>query len=235
MWLTTMEKYGKIDDVGDDDMGLLNSFKKLLKDENAKEEKQNKPETPKTEIKVRQPKEGVYEIEFYDSNEKFGQSYNTTKLIINDKVYRMGNSLVNNGYITWYKRKDARGKIDTIDSYERIVLSVDINKMLKDKRYCSYAMKNLLGKRIVKEYIEKGKSEEPQAVPCGNYIGGISIDQVGNFIRSFDNEAGKESHNSPYMVQIRIREKIKRKQEEIVKKAEDQAQIKSESKDEERV
>lgn len=171
-----------------------------------------------------------FQIEFYDPNSKFGQFYNTTRLIVNSNGYTMGNSTVNDCLISWYNQDDAImvGCESSRDMYERIVASLDIDKMMMiDEEYCIFAMRQLLNQRRVMDYLNRGKSDETQEHPCGNYVGGVTVDEEGKLIKRFDCQAGKECHNSPYMQQVRSQERAKREQAKARRKAELEAQMKS--------
>ena len=61
----------------------------------------------------------------------------------------------------------------------------------------------------------------------GNYVGGISQDTEGKYVKRFDCKAGRECHNSPYMQQVRSQERAKREQARARRKAELEAQMKS--------
>ena len=143
--------------------------------------------------------------------------------------YRMGNSTVSNCLVSWYNQDDViflDGQ-SSRDTYEKIIASLDAEKMMSDKQYCTFAMKKLLNQKRIMEYLERGKSDEPQEYPCGNYVGGVTQNDEGKLVKRFDPRAGIESHNSPYMQNVRLQEKIKLEKAKERKKAELESKMKS--------
>ena len=212
-------------------MGLFDFLKKENKSNATSEPKKAEfaSDTSKQDIQVSALEDGRFQIEFYDPNSKFGQFYNTTTLIVDSNGYTMGNSTVNDCLISWYNQDDAImvGSESSRDIYEKIVVSLNVDKMMIDEQYCTFAMKQLLNQKRVMDYLNRGKSDEPQEVPCGNYVGGISQDTEGKYVKRFDCKAGRECHNSPYMQQVRSQERAKREQARARRKAELEAQMKS--------
>lgn len=211
-------------------MGLLDFFKRnKLKNTSEPKKEEFAADRSKQDMQVRALEDGRYQIEFYEPNTKFGQFYNTTRLIVDSNGYTMGNSTVNDCLISWYNQDDAImiGCESSRDMYERIVASLNVYKMMMDEEYCSFAMRQLLNQKRVMNYLNRGKSDEPQKVLCGNYVGGISQNAEGKYVKSFDCKAGRECHNSPYMQQVRSQERAKREQERARRRKALEEQIKS--------
>lgn len=213
-------------------MGLFDLLKKRNKANTVSEPRREEfaSNISKKDMKVTALENGNLEIEYYDPNSKFGQFYNTTRLIVNRNGYTMGKSTVNDCLISWYNQDDAImvGCESSRDIFQRIVASLDIDKMMMmDEEYCTFVMSQLLNQKRVMDYLNRGKSDEIQKYPCGNYVGGVKRNEEGKLIKVFDSQAGKESHNSPYMQQLRSQERAKREQANARRKAEIEAQIQS--------
>lgn len=168
------------------------------------------------------------QIEFFEPDVKFGQFYDTTRLIVDRAGHPLGNSIVNDCLISWYNQDDAiMAEFDPREDYEQVLATLDVDRLVSDRSYCAFAMKQLLNRKRVQEYLERGKSLEEQEVPCGNYVGAVVQEPDGRLRKRFDCKAGRESHNSPYMSQIREKIRTKREEEKAKRKAELQAELES--------
>lgn len=164
------------------------------------------------------------QIEFYDPNMSFGQYYDTTKLIVDRVGHRMGNSIVNDCLISWYNNDEAC--IEGVEEeQEKILVTLDLERMTSDREYYTFAMKELLNRKRVQGYLERGRSLDSQEHPCGNYVGYIKQNTEGKFEKRFDTTAGEASHNSPYMMQVREQIRAEKEEKAARRKAELQAQI----------
>ncbi len=212
-------------------MGFLDLFKRnknnIKVNENTKlnEEYNNQ----RQDIQIIMPVDGgkKIEIEYYDPDIKYGQFYDTTRIIIDKAGKTLGTSTVRECLISWYNEDDTiYSDYNSREDYEKILVSLDVDKMVSDERYCSFAMRQLLNRKRVVEYLQRGKSSEKQEIPCGNYVGGVKEDTEGNLKKVFDVNAGKESHFSKYMTQVREAEKRKIEEAKLRKRSELEKKIK---------
>ena len=149
------------------------------------------------------------QVEYYNPDPKIRniEGYDITKVIIDKFGYQLGASVVNNCLITWY----GDGWVhlvenDVRDEYKEILASVDVNRILSDKNYCSFVMRALLNRKRVMGYLERGMSSGDIKYPCGNYVGGVrqvKDKDKDKFEKYFDISTGRESHYSEEMVQAR--------------------------------
>ena len=138
----------------------------------------------------------------------------------------MANSTVNQCLISWYGQNDAiMVDFDPREDYEIILATLDVDRMTTDTRYCTYAVKQLLNRKRVEEYLERGKSQEEPEVPCGNYVGTIVQEADGRLRKKFDCAVGRASHNSPYMLQVRKDIKEQMEQAKAKRREQLEAQI----------
>ena len=151
------------------------------------------------------------QVEYYNPDPKIRniEGYDITKVIIDKFGYQLGDSIVKNCLITWY----GDGWVhlvenDVRDEYKEILASVDVNRILSDKNYCSFVMRALLNRKRVMGYLERGMSSGDIKYPCGNYVGGVrqvkdKDEDKDKFEKYFDISTGRESHYSEEMVQAR--------------------------------
>ena len=206
-------------------MGLLDIFKK--KEKNNNEIIENKAEQPKQDdYKISLMLEnGSLKVEFYERQPKFGQFYDTTRLIID----RMNEQDLADCRVSWYGEDDSivldkhGNDLGRREAYKNILTHIDIELLQKDKNYTKALMKDLLNQSRVLQYLQEGLKDNPER-PCGKYVGSIqNID--GQYRKIFDPNLGQMSHNSPEMVDKRQKyqemmqesrnRKIERKRNEI--------------------
>ena len=128
--------------------------------------------------------------------------------------------------IKWYKDDDAQlynpetGQMEYLRKKDtsKIMIEVDLNSLANDPKYIQLFMRNLLSKERVVSYLERGLEENPNGYKCGNYIGGVKYNsKTGKLQKIFDTSVGEAIHNSPEMVQARVDE-AKRKRNELLNK-----------------
>lgn len=195
-------------------MGLFDRFKKNKQETDKKVDNISKD----YEIKYGMSQDGRLQIDFYDRNIKVGQFYDTTRLIVGDKIVVLANQRVQNCIVSWYRQDDTifsdpQYENESIDarSYKGVLAQIDPVLLQSDEKYCSNVMRYLLNKKRVNQYLENGLQESPEH-PCGKYIGGMRKTENG-YSKFFNIDAGIASHNSRLMVERRRenREKMEQK------------------------
>ena len=212
-------------------MGFFDLFIKRKKDDNKiKEIKLNDVSNgQEQDIQIITPVDGGRKIaiEYYNPDIKFGQFYDTTKIIIDKEEQKLGTSNVRECLISWYNEDDTiYSDYNSREDYERILVSLDIDRMVSDEEYCSFAMRKLLNRERIMKYLQIGESSNEPEVPCGNYVGGVREDEEGNLKKVFDIRAGRESHYSPYMMKVRKERRIKNEEARKEKKKRLEEEIK---------
>lgn len=213
-------------------MGFLDIFKKQPKN-NVK----GTPQPIKQEKRIQNPnsieysctEDGRLVVELYEPNPGPRQFYDTTKLIIDNRVVDLDGRFVQNCMLAWYGQDDAihlnsRGHdLGRRNQFRNILAEIDKNLLFEDESYCLAVMKQLLNQNRVEQYLSRGLEDTPE-IPCGKYVGGIR--QRGEIYEKFFNiELGKVSHNSPEMVEKRQKLNEQRRQRQEQSKAEKLQQI----------
>lgn len=156
------------------------------------------------EVQTKTTSDGRLQIDFYEKDADFKQFYDTTRLIIDSNGLSVGNHLIHNCMVAWYRQEDninAANKEVRRLYYKTVLAEIDLKLLKSDSNYCNKVMKELLSKKSVEKYLENGL-EEKTDFPCGNYIGGVrKVDNV--YQRIFTREVGKYSHDSEYMINKR--------------------------------
>lgn len=199
-------------------------FKKLFR-KKIEEEPVVPQTTPK---KLEMPKEYLgkdgkryLEINYYNEKSKFGQFYDTTRLIVNEEPSYVANSPIYHAKVSWYGMDDTCFFDNGCESYRAtdtrdILLGLDFGK-LQDFDYLDLLMTQLLEKARVERYLQNGLQENVNQ-PCGNYVGAVGISkQTGNYVKEFNLAVGEAVHHSPEMVEAR---RIQRKELEKRRAAE---------------
>lgn len=209
-------------------MGIFEKFRKKQKETDLKEIEN--VEQKDFEVEYNMSDDGKLQIDFYDKKIKFGQDYDTTRLIVSNRPIILAGEKVSNCAVSWYNQSDVvfndlvfndpqycNESIDARD-YKVILAQIDTALLQKDENYCSAVMRKLLNKSRVNKYIEDGLQEHPEH-PCGKYIGGIKTEE--GYSKFFSMQVGKASHDSDFMVNRRkeYRESIEaEKQRKIAEK-----------------
>lgn len=165
-------------------------------------------------------REDKLQIDFYEEDVKLGQTYDTTRLVVDeDEPIYISDEKLYNCYVLWYMQNDNSKYLnpDNEDEkiyskyYQNVLMQFDIDLLQTDEDYCKFVMKNLLDKKRVTKYLEAGMQEKPE-VPCGNYIGGAK--QENGYSEFFLEKIGEEVHNSRFM------QKRRKEHNEIIQKRE---------------
>ena len=213
-------------------MGFLDIFKKQPKN-NVK----GTPQPIKREKRIQNPnsieysctEDGRLVVELYEPNPGPRQFYDTTKLIIDNRVVDLDGRFVQNCMLAWYGQDDAihlnsRGHdLGRRNQFRNILAEIDKNLLFEDESYCLAVMKQLLNQNRVEQYLSRGLEDTPE-IPCGKYVGGIEQTSEG-YEKMFYRNLGKASHYSREMCNKRqiIKEEIRRSREAV--RAKKQAQI----------
>ena len=210
-------------------MGLLDVFKKKHNVENIGENIERPQEQIQHQAEYGRTQDGRLSVDFYDETAKFGQLYDTTRLIVNERPLSLGERAVYNCMVSWYGHDDCSyldnsgREMGRKANYRGVLAEIDLNLIKRDPTYCEWVMKGLLDKKRVEKYLDTGLIENPET-PCGKYIGGVRPTEQG-YEKFFSGSAGKASHNSELMVNRRLEHRQKqetKRQQAILDK---QAQI----------
>lgn len=163
--------------------------------------------TNPNDIMINYTKEGMLQIDFYDSNPRLATLNDSTRLVITNVSENLANKYIPKCLVSHYNSTDCQilkrgqGAISSRDMYQEVVADIDINLLQTDYQYCKTVMRDLLDSRRVNWYLEQGLEENPQKY-CGKYIGGVGRGRNG-YTKFFDAIAGQVSHYSPEMIQKR--------------------------------
>ena len=190
-------------------MGLFDRFKKNKQtktDEptiNNMQQENNVNNVQFVPYDVQYHNNGSIQIEFYDRNSDFKTFYDTTRLIINNRLNIEGHQIYNCA-VSWYGQNDCimidkttGEELGRAGQYRGVLVELDLQLLLHDKNYHQMVMKGLLNKDRVEKYLNEGLKETPE-IPCGKYIGGVRQTENG-YKKFFDMEVGRSSHNSDLM------------------------------------
>ena len=211
-------------------MGLLN---KIFDPKGQKREIKNNITTEQLpyDIKYSIDNRGRVQVDFFDRKFKFSKFYDTTRLIVDRIPVNVDGHNLQNCLVSWYGQSDCmmfdenRQPFGRQYDYTKVLAEIDIDLLRTDSNYCMSVMKELLDKDRIERYQRTSLEETPQ-VPCGEYIGGIKI-QNGEFRKTFSLPIGQAAHNTREMKERRRKyremieksrqEQIKNRQEKIVR------------------
>ena len=181
-------------------MGLLDMFKK--KENNVENRKKSMPEK-RDNYTINENIEGKFQLDYTEAEPKFGQFYDTTRLVV-DKI----NNDVSKCRVSWYGHDDAiiinpetGEEVGRLTNYSEILTKIDYDLLQRDPNYVRTLMVTLLKRNRVEEYLARGLQENPE-LPCGEYVGHVQL-KDGKYQKVFDEELGRQSHYSERMRQIR--------------------------------
>lgn len=155
---------------------------------------------------------GCMQIDFQDLNANFKKFYDTTRLITNGQPINIQGHSVYECMVSWYGSNDCimlneKGEeYGRKTDYENILAELDLNLLQTNPTYAEAVMKSLLDEQRVKRLLEMGLEEYPER-PCGEYIGGIGVEE-GKYKKVFFANVGEASHNSTKMINKRREHKI---------------------------
>ncbi len=171
------------------------------------------------------------ELEYIEGNPKFGQFYDTTKLIVKGKNINFPNSNVYDCAVSWYSQDDCQifdnklGKFvnQRSEDFKSILAQIDLHLLETDPIYKKIVMESLLNESRVKRYLDAGmmtpeeiakakESGNTSINECGKYIGGVS-GKESDYEKFFDIGIGEKAHNIPEMVAAR--KVVKERREKI--------------------
>lgn len=211
-------------------MGLLDRFKKQ-KITNVEMPTQPNIENRDNNVIFSTTNDGRLQVDYINKRHKFGQFYDTTRLIVDNYPLIIENREVQNCAVSWYSQDDAilldpRYNMESANAsqYKGVLAEIDVELLRIDPEYCSIVMENLLERNRINKYLEDGLTENPR-IPCGKYIGGVGRNNENRYTKFFTAKVGEASHQSPLMVKRRVehREKMENNRKMII--AEKQAQI----------
>ncbi len=211
-------------------MGFFDKFKKNNKSVEKEINNKQSTELP-VNVQFIQLPNNILQVEFYDSNAKLKEFYDTTRLMIDTNPRSMAGHTVYDCAVSWYGQDDCQTlnnltqKFDSLRSreYQRILAEINLDLLQSDSSYCNMVMKSLLDKERVEKYIAMGLQETPEQ-PCGKYIGGIKQTEKG-YRKFFAVAVGQSSHNSEQMVSKRQEYRAEIEAQRQAKIAEKKAQI----------
>lgn len=190
--------------------------------------------------RMSETEDGRKVFEYYDANAKFGQFYDTTRVIVDKEPKIIENTELYDCMVTWFNRSNAvmlDENGNEMRAYEHVIAGINPDLMNSDPTYLSAVIKKLLEKERIERYKSYSlKSEEEilkakdagdkQIVACGKYVGNV-INREGKWRNGFMGDVGMTLHNSPEMKEERKaykermeeirREKIEQKKAEIAK------------------
>lgn len=189
-------------------MGILDIFKKKENKQKIQPEMNGTPEMKQLpfEINYSSTSKGDLQVEFYNRQADFKDFYDITRLIVGRQPLNMAGEQVYNCAVSWYGQSDLQmldkktGKIESLraNNYRGVWAEINIQSLLNDPNYCKIVMEELLNKKRVESYLERGLEEEPEN-PCGKYIGGVRKINNG-YGKFFSPEVGRVAHNSELMI-----------------------------------
>ena len=191
-------------------MGIFSKLKKLFKKEEKTYTPRYEPVKKKSEVKYSITKDGKLQIAYIDREAKYWNTYDTTRLIINNSAEKLNNKYVPECLVSWYGQQDAvmlndSGEFGRRVDYKEVLADIDVSLIQTDPQYCEVVMKSLLSERRVNDYLTNGLKDTTER-PCGQYIGGVRRTENG-YGKFFDMKAGREAHFTPKMNWIRDRDK----------------------------
>lgn len=152
--------------------------------------------------------EGKFCVDFFDEKGRFGDFYDTTRLIVSEEPIVLEGQHLSECLVSWYGQNDAvmmkNGKElmpSRKNNYKEVLAKIDLELLQSDPRYCEWVMKGLLNQRRVEEYLARGLTENPE-VPCGKYVGAICR-TVNGYSKFFNSKVGEAAHNSKEMQEAR--------------------------------
>ena len=183
------------------------------------------------------------ELDYIEQEPKFGQFYDTTKLIVEGRNINFPDSNVYDCCVSWYGQDDCQlfdkksGKFVSprSENFESVLVQLDLHLLETDPIYKKRIITLLLNEARVKRYLDAGMMAPDEIAKaqadgndsialCGRYIGGMA-GKGKNYQKFFDPEIGKKAHNLPDMIEKRQKS---REMKEIAKQkkiAELRAQI----------
>lgn len=189
-------------------MGLFDFLKNKQKNVETQPSVQQNNEQKSFNINYKWTRDGNLQVDFYDSIGKFGQFYDTTRLIVSQTPEIIANQCLQDCQVSWYGSNDAVvlggeyfGESKNSVNYSHVLAQIDTNLLMQDEEYCYTVMKRLLDRKRVMTYLEDGLKENAQ-LPCGEYIGGIQK-QGNEYKKVFSEEVGNAAHYSAKMVNRR--------------------------------
>lgn len=190
-------------------MGFLDKFRKRKEEPTS----YSVPTAPYAkqpfELTVSATKDGRSQLEFVDhQSDDLKQFYDVTRLIINGNPINVNGHTVYDCDIAWYGSTDAiyfgpRGEeLGRRNDFKNILTEIDMGRIQTDRNYCQYVMRQLLNRKRVLSYLEKGLTDSPD-IPCGKYVGGVRYLENGNLEKFFSVDVGKIAHSSSEMKSMR--------------------------------
>ena len=210
-------------------MGLFDRFKKKEKNTHQGEE-QRRQELP-FDVQFSMTNDGRLQVDFYDKQAKFGQFYDTTRLIADLQQFYLGGRPVHNCLVSWYGQDDAvmfnaNGMdMGRREQYRGVLSEINLEQLQSGLNYCYRVMKDLLNKQRVESYLDRGLEENPET-PCGKYIGGVRKTPDNQYQKFFSSEAGKACHYSDLMIQRRQQNREQKEREKQQLRDSKKAEIK---------
>lgn len=221
-------------------MGILNNIfgNKKQKESVTKQEVKRQDYCRKTETE-----QGRRVFEYYDANAKFGQFYDTTRVIIDKEPIIAENTELYDCMVSWFNRDDVvmfdrdGNEVGSRTAYKHVVAGIDPNLMESNPEYLSAVIKKLLEKERVERYesyslkseaeiLKEREAGDDRIVACGKYVGSV-INSNGKWRNVFIGDIGRMFHSSPEMQEERRthkermeeirKEKIEQKKAEIAR------------------
>ena len=212
-------------------MGIFDKLRKKNNQPTSRSVTPNPTTKPPFNLIISATKDGRCQIEFEDHKANdFKQFYDTTRLIINGKPIIIKGHTLYDCDISWYGSTDAillgpeGEKYGRRNQYENILAEIDINQIQIDGRYCQFVMRQLLNRKRVLRYLEKGLRESPDT-PCGKYIGGVRYLEEAKLDKFFSCDVGLAAHSLPEMVARREKHKQELESQKARQIAENRAKI----------
>lgn len=202
-------------------MSFFDVFKKKQDKANSK----NKvPQQPSYTLEANIQPNGNYAYNFVDYKYDPNKDYDSTYLEVNPRCKIFAGRPVYEAKISWYRDDDTQlynpqtGETEYLrkNDTSKIFIEADLNSLANDPKYTQLFMRDLLSKKRVNRYLERGLQERPNGYKCGNYIGGVEYDsKTGEPQKIFHTSVGEVVHNSPEMIQARADE-VNRKRNELL-------------------
>lgn len=150
---------------------------------------------------------GKLQVDFHNKQPDFKKFYDTTRLVIGTTPLDIANHEVYNCLVSWYGQDDCimlddfGNEQSRRNDYKGVLAEIDLTLLKNDPNYCYMVMENLLDKKRVEGYLERGFQETPE-IPCGLYIGGVAKTENG-YKKFFNAQIGQVSHDSLIMINKR--------------------------------
>lgn len=136
-------------------------------------------------------------------NDKADQFYDTTILVISETPTIVDGIPLYTGRVSWSNHDDCimidrNGTINSprAQDYKEVLLEIDMDKFWNDNSYRYALLTSLLDQKRVQQRLDWGLEDSPEK-PCGNYMGGLFLNDHAIYQKYDRPDIAFKVHNSP--------------------------------------